>query len=376
MKYWIYHYIDRYIGRPILFIFKFFDKILRIFKNKSYKIKKILLIKLTMMGDTILLYPAVKALRDTYGDCEIVVLCSKVNEKIIEQWDFIDRYIVFKFDYLFKNPLLIIWQIWNLYKERFDLAIDFEQWFRITPIIAYLTAKLKLGFKTPKQYRHYLFDITVPHVKKRHEVLCFCDLVEAIGVKVKDKDLYLKINEVSNKKIENFLKDNNLVEKQFVIIHPGCGVHGYYRQWDVEKYAEVAKFISTKYVLPIVITGSRDDIKIAKKLFDLVGDKCFNLSGKTDINDLIALVSKSKFVICGNTGVMHIAVALKVPTVAIHGPTDPEKWGPWGKNHIVIKPKVSCAPCSYLGFEYGCKERKCLKGIAIEEVIDNIKKLL
>ncbi len=126
----------------------------------------------------------------------------------------------------------------------------------------------------------------------------------------------------------------------------------------------------------VVITGSKDDVQIANKLQKLISFKTLNLIGKTNLQEIINLINLSKFIICGNTGVLHIAAALVIPTIAIHGPTDPNKWGPWGKGHIVIKSNLNCAPCSYLGFEYGCKEKKCLKEIKSKKVIEAVKLLL
>jgi heptosyltransferase I len=375
MNYWVYHYLDRYIGIPMIFLLKFFEKIF-FHKKKIFKIKKILVIKLTMMGDTILLYPAVKALKEKYSDCELTFLCSKVNYDIVKMWNFIDKIVVFRFDLLFKKPWIVITQIFELLKEKFDLAIDFEQWFRNTAIVAFLAAKVSVGFKTPKQFKHYLFDVSVSHKKGRHEVLCFCDLVKTVGVEVEDKSLFLKIDKTAEEKIKNLLKSFGIEEKKFVIIHPGCGIHGYYRQWDVEKYAEVAEYIYSKGY-QVVITGSKDDIQIANKLQKLIPFKTLNLAGKTNLQEIINLINLSKFIICGNTGVLHIAAALNIPTIVIHGPTDPNKWGPWGKGHIVIKSNLNCAPCLYLGFEYACKEKKCLKNIqpdVVKKTIDEISR--
>ncbi len=370
MNYWIYHYLDRYVGIALISILKFFKKFF-LNKNKSFQIKKILAIKLTMMGDTVLLYPAVKALKENYPNCELTFLCSKVNYDIVKMWDFVDKIVVFRFDLLFKKPWIIFLQIFKLYKK-FDLAVDFEQWFRNTAIVAFLLSKITAGFKTPKQYKHYLFDFYVPHTKGRHEVLCFCDLVKILGVEVKNKNLFLKINEEVKEKIKGLLESFGIKEKKFVIIHPGCGIHGYYRQWDEEKYALVAEYLSSKGY-KVVLTGSKDDIKIANRIQKLVSFETLNLVGKTTVEELICLVSFSKFVICGNTGILHIAAALNIPTIAIHGPTDANKWGPWGNGHIVIKSDLKCSPCSYLGFEYGCKKRRCLDSIQtdrIKEAVD------
>lgn len=372
MNYWLYHYTDRYFGIPIGLILSFFDRIKKFLKkNKGFKVKKILIVKFTMIGDTILLYPAVKALKEKFNQAKLTFLCSKVNSDIVKMWDFVDEVIVFEFDKIFKKPWVVFLQLFNLWKQKFDLGVDFEQWFRVTPIITFISSKCKIGFRTPKQLRHYLFDKWVYHIRDKHEVECFCDVVRSLGVEVKNKDLFLKVDNNTKQQMKKLLYSNNISERNFVVIHPGCGIHGYYRQWDVERYAEVAKHITSKYNLKIVVTGSKDDIKITQS-FKKLHDDCLDLSGKTSIYELIALLSLAKFVICGNTGVLHIAAALGIPTIAIHGPTNAKKWGPWGKGHIIIQSELGCAPCSYLGFEYGCKRRKCLESISSEKVKDII----
>ena len=97
-----------------------------------------------------------------------------------------------------------------------------------------------------------------------------------------------------------------------------------------------------------------------------------NLVGEINLKELFSLVSRCMLVICGNTGILHIAAALNKRTIAIHGPTDPAKWGPWGEGHIIIRKDLPCGPCSYLGFEYGCDKRTCLELISVGEVKEAI----
>jgi ADP-heptose:LPS heptosyltransferase len=73
---------------------------------------------------------------------------------------------------------------------------------------------------------------------------------------------------------------------------------------------------------------------------------------------------------------MHAAAALNRPLIAIHGPTDPRRWGPRNKNSVVISKDLECRPCLYLGFEYGCKEKKCLNGIPDRAVFDAVDSFL
>lgn len=373
--------MDRYVGIPICLFLKFLDLIFGIRKTagKSQR-KKILVIKLTMMGDTILLYPAVKTLRKKYKDSHIALICSKVNKPITEDWDFIDECIVFDFKEYFLHP----WRFFNFLtkvkKEKYDLVLDFEQWFRITPIIAFFSFALEtVGYKTACQHRHYLYSNPVLHDRKKHEVECFLDIVKAVGVEGGGRSLELKVDKRSSAEIDAMLHKSDIKKNErFVIVHPGCGVNGYMRQWDEERYSSVVEYIQEKYGLKVILTGDSDEKKIVEKVIGYMKSdrKPVDFSGKTTLKQLIALVDKAFFVVCGNTGILHIASALDKPVVAIHGPTDPIKWGPRSSKYVLIKPDLACAPCAYLGFEYGCREKKCLKGIAENEVKEAVDKIV
>jgi ADP-heptose:LPS heptosyltransferase len=88
--------------------------------------------------------------------------------------------------------------------------------------------------------------------------------------------------------------------------------------------------------------------------------------------DLAGLLKRSDLVVCGNTGVMHLAAGLGRPLVALHGPTSPTIWGPRadavGAVAEVLSPETDCAPCLTLGFEYGCAGRACMDSIAVDVV--------
>jgi ADP-heptose:LPS heptosyltransferase len=372
--YWVYHYLDRYIGIPLCLVLSLFTSK----RDHSNEYKNILVIKLSMIGDTILLVPSVKSLRKHFCKSLITVLCSPLNSDIVKDWNFIDRYIVFDFADCFNRPWKLIKFIFDLRKNKFDLVIDFETWPRLTPIISLLSgAKERVGFIVPNQFRHYLYTKVIPHIKKKHEVESFIDVINYLGVTVEDIQFELKYSKEDEQKIDKLLIDNGIIKNdKFVIIHPGCGIHGYYRQWSEEKYAQICDYIIEKHCLKVIITGTREDSKIADKIILLTKIKPINFVGKTELKEFFALVKKSLLVICGNTGTLHIAAASGIPTIAIHGPTDPEKWGPWGKDHIIIRKNLSCSPCSYLGYEYGCNKRKCLDLVSVDDVKYAIDKKL
>lgn len=340
------------------------------FESAVSNAKNILIIKLTMIGDTLLLYPSISAIRDKFPESSITMLCSEVNRNIVEEWNVINNIDIFDLNGLIRHPLKLISFIVYLRKKKYDLVIDFEQWFRITPLIAYFSnAPLTIGFETSGQFRHYLFTKSVIHSKQKHEMECFLDIVTALGISVKDRSLRLGVKSSNAEEIEKLLRQNGIKENdRFIVIHPGCGIHGYHRMWQEEKYAAVADYIIEKYAVKIVITGGKDDSAITKRVIGLMKNKAVDFSAKTNLKELFAVLQKSLFVICGNTGLLHMAAAIGKKTIAIHGPTDPNKWGPIGTGHIIIRENLSCSPCSYLGYEFNCNEKKCTKLISTEAV--------
>jgi heptosyltransferase I len=86
------------------------------------------------------------------------------------------------------------------------------------------------------------------------------------------------------------------------------------------------------------------------------------------LDELAAVFSRVAAVLCGNTGVMHLACAVNAPVAALHGPTDPRKWGPRSTISRVITAGLPCSPCLYLGFEYACRRNTCLESIEVKDV--------
>ena len=340
--------------------------------------KRILIIKLALMGDTVLLYPAAKAVKEYFPEAEIDVLCSPLNKEIVSGWDFVKSLILLDLGKLWIQPWLLIELVSRLRKSHYDLVIDFEEWFRLTAIISYLaSAKSSAGFKTEGQLRHLLYTVTAGHDRAKHEIDCYFDLLNALNIPIRDRSLSLRISNEAGSEIRSLLAKNGIAEgKEFVIVHPGCGKGGYQRQWPEEKYAQLINCIHDSYGLPVVVTGSGADKAYVENIILLGAKNIIDLAGATTVRQLIALVNRSKLLVCGNTGVMHLAAALNKNIVALNGPTDVNRWGPLGGHSVVIKSRTACSPCLYLGFEYKCSGRKCMETIGLDEVVKAIDLVL
>ena len=364
IKYKLYYWLDRYLGTPLCFLLSWFTSP-KVKKEQAYT--KILVIKLGMLGDAILLIPALRALREKFHNAHIVILCSEANLPIFLRCPYINEYMVIKFPDLI-NPVLFFGLLRRLKKYRFELAIDFEQWMRVSSIIAFFSsAKERLGFKTEGQGRRYLFTQTVVHEKERHEVECFLDLLRPQGIETNNRRLELWPAEENIKEADWLLNSLNL-RSDFIVLHAEVSETARQRQWPLENFAQVGNELMRRG-FRIVIAATSKGRAEAERLSHLLG-------GRADLLIDVALLTwyvllpKARLVIVNNTGFMHLAAASGVRVLALHGPVSPVKWGPWGEGHISVKSSSPCRSCVYLGFfEFGCKHNKCMQSITPQEVL-------
>lgn len=374
----LFKYIDKYAGVTGLFL------LAKIFRKKmsqdlvKYRWERILLIKLSAMGDTILMVPAIRALRQAYPQAVIKIIVTSINREVLADCPYVDEIIDLDLEHTVKNPLLFWRFIKKLRKEKFDLSVDFDQWLRLSPLLAFFSgAEQRVGFRTPGQHRDLIYTRKIGHARDKHEVECFLDLVAALGIEPEDKKLELWVKRSAVITVNRNLASLGITKEDIIIgLHPGCGSHGHPRQWPADKYISLIKELQQQKRVKVVITGGNAERELVEYISAGAGEANPLCVVGWPLAELIALVRKYKVLVCGNTGVMHIAAALQTPVVALHGPTDPRKWGPWTDNSTVITAKKPCVPCLYLGHEYGCRDFSCMDTITVDEVRQAVLKYL
>ena len=149
----VFRYIDRYIGIPILILLGILLK--RRKRLPIENIKKILIIKLAAIGDSILLIPMLRTLRKSFPDSEISFVCSSINRSVVDKIPYLNKIINCEIYSFLKSPLNFIRFISLLRRENYDVVIDAGQWERINSIITILIRyQFSIGFKTKKQYNN------------------------------------------------------------------------------------------------------------------------------------------------------------------------------------------------------------------------------
>lgn len=303
---------------------------------------------------------AFRALKRRYPAAAITVLASERNKDIIKNDPHVEEVLVYKGLRQFVKELKT---------REIDLGIDLFYGYELKPaFLTYLSgAKYRLGFENFA--REVFFNIKGPRISGSGSMLKhLLDLVEYLGADTKDclPKLYLLEEEINWSK--SFLLSLGIEPKDLkVAIHPG----GFYpaQRWPADRFAAVAARLIEKWLIKPILLGDKSEEELLRGIRRETGKDGIIMLHELNLRQAISLLSQCNLLICNNSGILHIACALGVPTVSTMGPTDSFLWQPIGENHIVLKKDLPCSPCS----RSTCARQGCLNLITIQDAMQAIE---
>ncbi len=348
-------FIDKIIGRGLCRLFS------RPRSGNQDKKTTILLIRPGGIGDAVQLASSIKCIKTTNPDSHITILAERRNSGIYVLMPQVDKVICYDHPREFIQAL----------QGRYDVVIDTEQWYQLSAVVARLVkAPVKIGFDTNERRR--MFTHAVPYDQNAYESDNFVSLLKPLGIDCRSEDnsttLELPLQAVS--KADDFLQP--IGSYSFVVIFSGASVAE--KRWGEERFRQVAQKLSD-YGYRIVVVGGKEN----RAEGDLIIDSGWgiNLAGKTTLAETAAVIDRSSFVISGDSGVLHIAAGLNIPTVSLFGPSSSLKWAPQGDKHIVVNHHLPCSPCSKFGTIPPCPiDARCMHDISVDEVINAVTTIL
>ena len=352
--------LDRWTGCPIVWLLSLVHRK----RPRPHDVGRIGVLMFGAIGDAVLSSAIIHDLRREYPSARITAFVSAANRGILELVEGPDAVVI--------TPLSRPLRAVSMLREgRFDVLIDTAQWPRISAVLAALAAaRHTIGFKTPRQLRHMAFDVAVPHSAQRHELDNFRALPGCLGITGQAPPRF---------KRELFEQAARERRPPYIVFHPwATGYRSHFREWSTENWVRLASIV-IKRGYRVVITGGPQDVERSQALLAALGNpgEMEALAGRATLRDTTIALINARAVVSVNTGIMHIAALLGVPTLALHGPTNPRRWGPVGSNCTVIGPGPECG-CAYLslGFEYPAHPPDCMAAISVEEVVGHLERLL
>ncbi|MFA5250216.1 MAG: glycosyltransferase family 9 protein, partial [Parachlamydiales bacterium] len=323
------------------------------------------------LGDTILLIPALRELKRTYPSAKMTFLATAVNYEAAKACPYLDEVIKFEIKKAF-NPFYLWRLLAGLRKLKCSHAIDADQWLRVSALLAFFSgAPKRIGFQTPQQGKDGLFTDKIPYLKKRHERDAFLDLVLKCGATVQNRHLEFWLKEGEKKEAKKKLQASGIGPSDpYMVIHPEVPPHRRQKAWPEEKFVALIEKLLQASGLKLVVTGTSEYSALKNRLPAWCRqEQRLVFLPKLELGVYAAVLCGAKMLLCHNTGIMHLAAALRVPLLALHGPIASQKWGPLGENSRIIRSSLDCAPCIYLGFEYSCAKNLCMQAISPEQVL-------
>jgi ADP-heptose:LPS heptosyltransferase len=355
--------LDFHAGRLVLLVSGWFR---RLAPRKIPEPARIGLCAFGAIGDALLSSAIVFDLKRRFPAARVVMLVTKTNAGVVPLLPHIDGSVVLP---LF-SPLRAIRLI---RRERFDLLIDANQWLRISAIYcAFGGARYTVGFRTPKQCRHYAFDRVADHKADRHELENYRELAGVLGV------VATALPRLGFP-LQDSVDTRGLVNAPYVVLHPWAGGgRAELKEWPAEHWIALARSLGGDGY-KVVVTGAPGDAGKTGRLLAAAaraGVHPVNLAGRLNLGQTASLLSAAELVVSVNTGIMHIAATIGVPLVALHGPTNPKRWGPIGSGAINLVPDHVRAGYLNLGFEFPPGAEDCMKFIPVAKVVAAARKLL
>ncbi|GER93559.1 glycosyltransferase family 9 protein [hot springs metagenome] len=354
-------------------ILKFFDKRQTDIKYfNPDEVKNILVVSSTAIGDTLLSTPAIKAVRERYPNAKIIAHFNVKNMELFENNPHIDGIIPYYGGYkkFFKT-------IREFRKHKFDLALIFHGNEPQATPMAYLSgARFIVKLPNTNEYRFLLSNknSVLRWEDFTHGVEQRLRVAEIAGCKISDKRMTLPLSEEGDAMVDKFLKENSVTEKD-ILIGFQVGASTISRMWFPDRFVELGKkLIDSNSAVKIVITGSPQEYNYCKGIADDIGEKAFVSAGKIPLKYMPSLIRRFRVLVSGDTGIMHMAIAVGTPVVALFAVANAKRSGPYYdmERHVVIQKERTCSPCD----GKACRYQRCMESISVEEADKSLKKYL
>lgn len=338
---------------------------------------KILIIKLSSLGDIILSTAALRAIREKFPqgsqeNFKISFLIQEESKEILLRSPYIDELLVCDLKNKDKG-LSGLWGIGRqLRKKNFDIAIDLQN-SRASHILSYFSGCVnRYGYDNKKfawLLNHRIKDEKPPIDPVTHQFR----VLKMLGIDLLDNSLELWPSLEDTKHVEELLNAQWLsVTQKIVGINISASKRWSTKLWPRQYLMRLCVELGLRDIR-VVVTGTEQDLTFANSLINqLKNTKIINACGKTSVNELAVLIKKCHVFISTDSSPLHIASAVGTPFIALFGPTDQRRHLPPGKNYIVINKELDCSPC----YKTKCRTKRCMVEITPEEVLAAVERLL
>jgi len=328
---------------------------------------RILLIKPSAIGDVVHALPILNLLRKRWPGAHISWLVTPGCAGLLEGHPQLDEVILFerhRYARLWRDPESLM-ELLGLTRElrhrKFDLVVDLQGLFRSGWLTYQTRAPIRIGFSNAREFAWLGYNHKVPvETMEQHAIERYLAVTDLLGCGG-DVEFVFATSDEDRAFAMNLTRD---IER-YALLFPGTNWPT--KRWPVAHFAALVEPLAKQFGLRTIVGGSPGEAQLASQIRGAV-----NLAGRTNLRQLTALIERADLVISNDSGPMHIAAALGKPLVALFGPTNPIRTGPYKREDSVVRLDIPCSPC----YTRRCVHQSCLRWLSIEAVLQTVGKML
>lgn len=312
--------------------------------------ERILVRATNWIGDAVMSLPALHALRERFPQARISILARPWVAGLYGREPFCDEIIPYDVP-SGRRGWWAKWQVSRQLRQRqFDCAILFQNAFEAAALVWLARIPVRIGYDRDGRGRLLTRPVAVPKKGETpaHQRFYYLELLRRAGIIAgysPDSPVFLSGAAQAAAEGKHRLQQMSL--GRTIGVAPGAA-YGGAKRWITERFAESAIRLARERQADIAVFGSAQESPICRAVYESItasGVRCADLSGKTTLAELIELMASCDLCLTNDSGPMHIASALGVPTVAVFGSTDAAATGPAGSHSRIVQEPVECSPC-------------------------------
>ena len=321
----------------------------------------------------VLLTPALRALKIVYPQSHLALLVRPLVTGLMATHPYIDELIVDSKAAVLSR-LRSFWRsVGDVRRSNFDLAVVLHPTSFRNALIPFL-AGIPERIGSNVSGRGILLTRSCSDRTERHEVHRYLRVLELIDIHAPNAELEFWHTDADRDAARQMLATHG-ISPEARLVGVNLGTTWGTKRWGLESFATVIAQVQKRFGIPILLTGSASEIPLGEALVQIAKVDVINLIGKTTLMELGALIERCDLYLTCDSGPMHIAAAVGTPTIALFGPTSPNRHRPYGEGHCVIEKPVACRPC----YKRRCMRKDrlnlCMTEIDANDVVVQILKI-
>ena len=340
--------------------------------------KRILIVRLSSIGDVVMTTPVAKALRGAFPEAYLAWIVEDKSRDILEGNPYLDEVIVWNRSSIAPGPVGYLKSMLGLRRElkkrRFDVAIDFQGLCRSAVVAKLSGARRCLGYSNVREKAGVLYDVRLQmdNGRLRGREL-YAKMLGLLGVPTDDLEMHIPIGDKDRAFAREIIADGIAARKGARGVAALCPATTWpHKHWTEDGWARLADGLLSRYGVMPIFLGSKADSALVERIRGLMDGESASAVGGTSLRQAAAIIEQSDLVAAVDTGLLHIAVALNRPTVAIFGPTAWDYLSDVETLAVVAK-SLPCMPC----FRHPtCEAYECMRSVTDDDVLSAAEKWL